>query len=132
MERRMSDARLTWRLVLGSIIGVYVVSFFLPVFRDYPGVIVFLGGWSSLSQGYPGWLANPAFLCGTYLLARRRWLSASWVGTVALLLALSVVVWPGDVTLRSGYYVWLVSMGFLSAGSLIGLFGGWSNANQKN
>jgi len=139
----MGSARFNLRPLFWLIIGLYAVSFILPAWGGDSGALVFLyvvflaplgilSGESAAMLALLGWLANPVFWYGVYLLRKRRWRRVFYTGTVAALLALSVLPmsFPGGFGLA--YYVWLASMVLLSGAGLIGLRGWWSdNGSEK-
>jgi hypothetical protein len=112
---RTNKLRSLWWLVL----GLYLVSFFLPAFDEVlgPGAIgavaffwAPLGGFIAIVGGQhipanPGfgllllltWFANPLVWIGARLLARASWQRAGWAGTLALLVGSAIgLVWLAE------------------------------------
>jgi hypothetical protein len=97
---------------------LYTVSFFLPAYHGAVGYQAFLSAWLFLI-GIPMWFANPIFWCGLALLCQGKHGPARKAGVVALVFALSEF-WLFLEGLRVGYFVWVGSMGLLTAAAWCG------------
>jgi hypothetical protein len=118
MVKELSLGRMACPLIL----GLYLVSFFLPVYGNSPGWQTFILACPLLLWGMAfaglAWLANPCLWAGVYYLGRGRG-SAAWrLGVLGLGLGLSSpLLWAtmteGKVFLQEGYWVWLASLAVL-------------------
>ena len=119
------------------IVGLYCTSFALPVLSDPRdpnattyGASVFVASFGllfHLPEWQPGWLANPWLWIGVYLLQREKWISASFLGLVGLILGIQIGQWANGrgecgavLGLDIGHYVWLASFGMLVLAGLVG------------
>lgn len=119
---------------LSLVLGVYALSFFLPVgggmlgFQEF--VLAFTEAEPSMAYlvFFSCWLANPLLIIGVILLAvGKGWLSAAYsgfIGAFALLLSfiLTLDSWPGHS--HAGYFVWQASM------LLLAVFGFWTSVRR--
>ena len=150
-------ANLRWTL-LGCIILLYAVSFFLPA-ASSPGQLgpirvngttiseggqvlppVHLSGFQAFDFAMRAyridWFANPVFWLGLIFLACRRWLLCGIAGAVALTLGLlTMLVFDAQepelqTTWRSGYWTWLASMVVLTSTGWAGWYLSLRNRNQ--
>jgi len=113
------------RIATFLIVGLYLVSFFLPVTdagqpQEMVGYEAFFWGLVSI-MFIPMWAANPCLWIGIYYLHSQRWRRAGWLGFSAALLAVSEV-WIWDDPPEIGYYLWLITMLILGVTAFIGQY----------
>ena len=133
----MTKRRWQWSCI-AAVVGVFALSFFLPVVRSpFTSTQEYVLGWQACSAGWCvfwtlclwgkgvlptsrdllesafGWLPNLLFPLGTLLLVLRRNRSALILGIIA---ALAACIWLQDLQfgLYSGYFLWLASMVLLA------------------
>lgn len=125
-----AGARQLGKLFFCLSIMIYAVSFFLPTFEiivegnsdvSYGYVAFAIGFIAPLNSDFLGsrvfisWLANPLLWTGATVFALRRWNSAMIIGAMATILSTTLLF--GDTNrdlIRSGYYVWMISMGMFT------------------
>lgn len=108
--------RLSDRVILVSIIALYLGSFLLPVFdagtpRAMYGYEAFFFAFISIAY-LPAWLANPAFWVSCFYFTKGRWRAARNTSGAAVLLAFSQA-WLWDDRPDVGFWLWGGSMGAL-------------------
>jgi hypothetical protein len=124
-----------WRLVAAvPIVGLYVLSLFLPVFvfethEPVTGLTVLMLGWVGLLGLILSWLANPFFLAGLILLLIGEFRISRWIALAGLVIALqsfTVDAWwfnEGSSTpitaFGAGFYVWFGSLVLLWVSVLV-------------
>ena len=108
--------------IVAVVLVVYATSFFLPVIdagtpQAMYGYQAFF--WALVSVIYlPMWLSNPVVWIGCGYCVDGRWKAARNCGLVAVLLAISEVLFWDDPP-EIGYYLWVASMVMLAVASAI-------------
>src|SRR5690606_13391768 len=111
------------RLLLAAAVLAWLAALKLPAIgaggMTFDGFAVLERGWEGASRAVLAWYANPLFVIAIVLGLQRYRRSTVVVAFAALALALSsfatneLAAWTGaavpDVTLHSGFYVWLAA-----------------------